>query len=193
MAIDFNNIITKFIEIASEITYNPPLATNPESSLKAILRARQNQPKEDYPYMVIDILDVTQENGYITDDTLVDDNDNTIYQTNYQILILFRVYGAGSLPIINQLETYFRIDDVLGRINLETGGNVVETQPISSLPTQLADRWEESAAFNLVFNITDSNVYDESIIETIDLGGKLFRDEDDPDPLDMDISVTSQP
>jgi hypothetical protein len=189
MAIDFENIRSKFVSIVRDAVGTD--LSFIAGTYPAVIIARPDTPKPDYPYVVVDTLSTQQENGWLYN-SYANENDFLTYETNYEVLFQFRVYGGDSISIANKLEGYFRLNRVLDEFTTDTGGNIVNTNPIQSLPELLADKYVESASFTLVMNITDTFVDDseECVIENVHLDGELAVGEDDPDPLQFTIDVS---
>ena len=192
--IDVEGILSKFAEVATEPTYSPALSVDPDSLIKNVFQERpEDTPKPNYPYIVLDLTAIEQENGWEINQ-YVDDNDNTVYETNYELLLSYHVYGSGARAIANQLEGYFRFERVRNDVEKTTGGVIVQTLPIQSLPQQLSDKFIDSAIFTLLFAVTDSQADTQStIIDQVDIDGELHRYVGDPDPLEADISVNQNP
>ena len=189
MAIDYENIRSTLVQIAAEAVGSDLSLIN--SAHPAVIISRQDIPKPNYPYVVLDTLSTVQENGWKYD-FYADVNDNIVYETNYHVLFEYRIFGGDATAIANKLEGYFRLGRVLDRICSDTGGNLVNTLPIDSLPQLLADKFVESAAFTFTLSITDTFVDTsvECVIEDVHLDGKLAVSEDDPDPLLFTIDVS---
>lgn len=194
--IDVEGILTEFVKIARDRTYTPPLSTNAESGLKSVLRARPDDiAKENYPFIVVDLLSITKESGEWIDDTAVDGNDNVIYSTNYDMVISYHVYGTGARAIANQLQSSLRFETARNTIETNTGGLIVQTFDIQSLPQQLSDKFVDSAVLDVMFVITDAEAdTDSTVIDTTVIEGELvhagFDDAaDDPNSLPVDINV----
>lgn len=190
MSLDYDGILDKFILVAQEALPTELTLIGVNADLPAVIRVRQDGPKPSYPYVTINVLDTIDESGWLTS-TYIDDNDYTVVETNKQLLINYRVYGGNAINIANNLYGFFRLNRVLGDIRNTLGGSVVSTSDIDQLPILLADEYLESASFNLVFNITDTFVDSsgsDSFV-TVNLNGELFDGEDDPDPIDISITV----
>jgi len=194
MAIDYDNILGTLVQIAAEVQYTVPLSQT--NGLPSVLRMRSNNPKLDFPFITVDVLDTTQESAWLLN-TFVNDDDNLVYETNYHLLIQFRVHADAGNPnaqvILNQLEGYFRLDRVRDRLTRDTTGALLEKFPIENAPILLDDKYIESASFNIIFGITDTVIdvdTEGAPITTIDLDGELKIHEDDPQPLEADVFVT---
>jgi len=192
--IDYNNILTELIRVVREVPFTVPLSIT--DGLPSVLRMRPNNPKLQYPYVTIDVLDTSLESGWELN-TFVDENDNNVYEANYHLLISFRVYGgdalADSQSIMSQLDGHLRIERVLNDITKATGGEVLVKLPVENSPILLDDKYIESSSFNIIFGITDTTIdigTDGVPITTIDLDGELKTHPEDPNPLEADVFVT---
>lgn len=190
MSLDYDAILDKFIEVAREALPTELSMIGQNADIPAVIRARQDGVKPNYPYITIDALDTVDESGWLTH-TFIDDNDLTVVETNKQILLNYRVYGGNAINIANILYGFFRLNRVLGDIRTTLGGSVVSTSDIDQLPILLSDEYLESASFNLVFNITDSFVdtLGSDAFDTVNLEGEVFDGEGDLDPHAVSITV----
>lgn len=191
MAIDYDGILDKFILVAQEALPTELSLIGVGGNLPAVIRSRQDGPKPDYPYVTIDVLDTIDESGWLLTET-INSNDETVYETNKQLLLNYRVYGGNAINIAQRLHGFLRLNRVLGDVRSTTGGSVVTVDDVDQLPILLADGFLESASFNITFNITDTFVDTQGSdsFTTIHLDGTIFDiSTDDPNPLDVDIIV----
>jgi hypothetical protein len=191
MAIDYDAILDKFILVAQEALPTELSLIGVSGTLPAVIRSRQDGAKPDYPYATIDVLDTIDESGWLYSET-INSNDETVYETNKQLLLNYRVYGGNAVNIAQKLHGFFRLNRVLGDIISTTGGSVVTVDDVDQSPILLADTYLESATFNITFNITDTFVdtAGSDSFTTVHLDGTIFDiSTDDPNPLDVDIIV----
>jgi hypothetical protein len=191
MALDYDAILDKFILVAQEALPTGLSLIGVGGNLPAVIRARQEGSKPDYPYATIDVLDTVDESGWLYSET-INSNDETVYETNKQLLLNYRVYGGNAVSIAQKLHGFFRLNRVLGDIRNTLGGSVVTVDDVDQLPILLADTYLESASFNIIFNITDTfiDTLGSDSFTTIHLDGTIFDiSTDDPNPLDVDIIV----
>lgn len=189
MAINYDAILDKFILVAQEALPTQLSLIGVSANLPAVIRARQDGPKPDYPYATIDVLDTVDESAWLGSEN-IDSNDLTVYETNKNVLLNYRVYGGNAVSIAQRLHGFFRINRVLGGIRSTTGGSVVTVDDVDQLPILLADTYLESASFNIVFNITDTFVdtLGSDSFTTVILGSTVSI-EGDPTPLVGSITV----
>lgn len=190
MAIDVNAIVDKFILVAQDgvgsLLSQTAHPTDPKGS---VIPERSNHTNPSYPFITIDILDIRDEDAWITHRE-VNQDDYLEYSTHKQVSIYYRCYGEGSIQIVNQLQGFFRLERVRDDIRAVLEGSIVNTQIIDSLPVQLVDEFIESSTMGVTFNIVDTFVDDSTgIIDNVNGTGKLLVYEEDPDPLDMIIIV----
>jgi hypothetical protein len=190
MSLDYDGILDKFILVAQEALPTELSLIGINSDLPAVIRARQTGPKPDYPYVTIDVLDTIDESGWLTN-THIDTNDDTVVETNKQLLINYRVYGGNAINIANSLYGFFRLNRVLGDVRSTLGGSVVSTSDIDQLPILLADEFLESASFNLIFNITDTftDTSGSDAFDKVNLDGELFDSAGSPVLPNISITV----
>ncbi len=206
MAIDYEGIWDKMIEVAREPTYTPTDLSISDSGLKSAIRYRQGHPQEDYPYVVVDILDTVQENGWLFDRYL-DTNEDLVYATNYKVLIEYRCYSdknGTARQVVNQLIDYFRYEQVRSSLFTDIGVTIEQTSPIDVIPVDLSTKEAESASFTITLNLVDEAAYDEGIIGVIGLEGDLIHagyddpndpnaENPDPDPLPVTANIDITP
>jgi hypothetical protein len=190
MSLDYDGILDKFITVAREALPTELSFIGPLADIPAVIRARQTGPKPSYPYLTVDVLDTSDESGWLNNEH-IDASDFTVVETNKQLLLSYRVYGGNAINIANNLHGYFRLNRVLGDIRSTLGGSVVTTSGIDQLPILLADEYLESASFTLIFNITDTFVDSagSDAFDTVNLEGELFEHVDDTTPLGISITV----
>lgn len=187
--IDYQNILSVFVQLAREPNYNPPLSST--NNIPNVYQARPDNPELPYPSIIVDIIDTREQHSWVTN-RYVNGDDSTVYETNYNITINFRCYGtsenSNASSILNQLQGYFRFSRIADEITELTGGELITVDSIESLPVLRANKYIESASFNIIFGITDSSVDSSSgVITSTSLEGEMYRHEDDPDPLPMTI------
>ena len=190
MSVDLNSIIDQFILTAQEAVGSQlSQSAHPTNPKASVIPARSRHTTPSYPYITIDILDIRDENGWVTLRE-VNEANNLEYFTHKQVSIYYRSYGEDSIQIINDLQSYFRLERVRDEIRQALEGSVVETHIIDSLPVKLTDEYIESSSLSVIFNIEDSYV-DTSvgIIDNIDLSGEIFKAPEDEDPYLVSIVV----
>ena len=188
MAIDYTAILNRFVAVAVEGVGSQLSLI--DGQYPAVIRSRQDAPKPDYPYVVLDILNTSQEDGWLSHEG-IDENNNLFYTTRYQMLLNYTVYGDNAATIANQLEGFFRLERVRDSITNDIEVGIVQTNPISSIPQLLADKYVEAAQFSLVANVSDTftDTSVETVIEGIDLDGELARGNEDPSPIPFNITT----
>lgn len=187
--IDESAIYSKFISVVQDAVGASLSQTGPSGSPEsAAIRIRANGVKPAYPYITVGILDTKDESGWLTGEYVDPNSESPVYETNKQLLINFRCHGGDALSIINDLHGGFRLPSVLDDVRDTLTGSVVSLSNVDNLPVLLADKYLESASFNLVFNITDTLTDSNTgIIDNVQLDGELHRFDNDPAPLDMTI------
>ena len=190
MAVDLNAIVDQFILTAQEAVGSQlSQSAHPTSPKASVIPARSRHTTPSYPYITIDILDIRDENGWVTLRE-VNEADNLEYFTHKQVSIYYRSYGEGSIQVINDLQSYFRLERVRDEIRQALEGSVVETHIIDSLPVKLTDEYIESSSLSVIFNIEDSYVDTSTgLIESIELSGEVHRSGEDDTPFSVLITV----
>lgn len=191
--INYDEIKDTFIAVAREAVGSRLAEIGRDGDkYPAVINRRPKGPKPPgYPYITLDILDTVQTKGWKLD-TGVTDEENVYWETDYTVLMQYTVYGDEAKSIANELEGYFRIERVLDAIREDTGGAVVETFKVVSAPQSLSTQYVEASFFNLTFSIVDRVVDTQTgVFDTLILDGELFRNQDDPDPYEIEIIATS--
>lgn len=184
--IDLDTLKSTLVQIAREPTYSPALST--VSGKAAVYQVRPNSIQLPYPFIVLDVLSIEQENGWLWHDGYDEDN-KPYYETHYFVLCSYRAYGTGSIAIANQLEGWFRREGTLNKLEVDAGAVVIETGMIVNLPVLIEDKFVESASFTITLGVTDRHVdaTPVELIETIDTtGSELYRETGDVNPLEVD-------
>ena len=190
MALDYNNILTEFVRVASE-GVGSQLSTKGSPPHPSVIRARTGEPQPDHPYVQLDILSTSKTSGWLLDEG-VTETDETYRDTHYKLLLQYTVYGGNANSIAHELEAYFRSDRVLGEVENNTSGTVEQTFEVISSPEGLATENLEVAAFNLTFNINDRMVDSaQGVFDTINIDAEVKRNVDDPDPLLFSVAESS--
>jgi len=191
--IDFDTLKSVLVQIAREPTYSPALST--VSGKAAVYQIRPNSIQLPYPFIVLDVLSVEQEAGWLWNDGYDEDN-KPYYETHYLVLCSYRAYGTGAVSIANQLEGWFRREQVLNRLEDDAGAVVIETGTLTNLPVLVEDKFIESASFTITLGVTDRHVDTSAgeLIEVVDTtGSELYRETGDEDPLPVDETITLVP
>lgn len=195
--IDLDSLYTKFQDIASDRigTY---LSTIPGTTTPSVLRNRFGQEVPNHPYVTVDIQDVTEESGWLSN-TYVNNSDNTVYEVTKNLMIYYRCYGGttssdndkNALWLMNQLHSYFMFDRVREDLRANFGVGVIRTSRIDNTPIQRADTYLESANFFILVNIVDvqEDTTGSYVITDVTFDGELKRSENDPTPLPIDFTV----
>ena len=192
MALDFDPILQSFVDIAKDGVGSSLSLIGPTGGkFPAVIKARQGGTKPDYPYIQLDLVNVSETSGWLLGEG-VDDLGQSILETQYKLTFQYTVYGGNAMNIAHNLHQYFRLDTVLGKVENDTTGLVEELFSVSSIPSTLSTNNLEVSRFNFTFNITDrfTDVSESiGVFDTININGEVKRDEKDIDPLTFIISV----
>ena len=187
MSIDITAIQNKLISVAREPFTTELSFIGQNGDIPAVILHRPEGPNPNYPYITFDVLQIADEQGWMTD-IVVDINDNPNYITYKSLLTRYRCYGGGSKNIMNNLHGHFRLERVRDDIGSTLGGSIVEVLDIDDMPIRISDKYLESSSFTLIFNIMDTIIdTGTGIIDNVNISGELFRDDEDPNPLPMTI------
>lgn len=199
--IDYNTITNNLVRVAVAGVGSLLSTTGSGANERpSVIQSRQGATKPDYPYIMVDTIDTTLTNGPLGSSG-IDVDENNFYESIYTIQFQYTVYGtdkttgAKAQSIAHQLESYFLIPRVRDDLCASTQATLEQTFKVIDAPQQIsASQWLEVAFFTFTMTIVDRVTDDTSgteVFDTIHLDGDLFRDDDDIDPLEIDIDVTS--
>lgn len=180
MSLDLDAILLSFIETAQN-TVGSQLSTvgSTSSPEPAVIKVRQDAPKPDYPYITVDVLNITDSGNWLLD-SYVKDTGDLVYTTLKDLLIQYRVYGGNAVQIANDLHGYFRVDTILSKIKTDTGGLVTTVGDVSSLPNLRQDtEFVEVASININFSIEDTLIIPDdgtNWFDKVHLDGEVYPD-----------------
>ena len=196
--IDYNAITNQLVKTARDAVGTLLSRTGPANNIPSVIKSRQNGVKPDYPYVMIDVIDTRNTDGWETSQVVNDDG--TLSSTNnYTIQYQYTVFGSNSqestraMGIAQQLEAHFRFIHVRQQLFDASCASLERTFPITNGPMVIAAQEYLEVAF-FTFTVTIEDVIttpDPCFYDTIDLDGALKRGDDDPDPLTFNINVTS--
>ncbi len=195
--IDYDQILDTYISIAQEgvgsllSSVGPPSAPEP-----AVIKARKEGTAPDYPYIKVDIVATEHTSGWMLDSGIVDvmGTPTPYIDTHYKLLLQYTIYGGNANSIAHSLESYFRLDRVLNKVEIGTTGSVESTTNVMSIPEKQATDFVEAASFNIIFNICDRYLDSDEgtgVFDTIQINGELKSNEDDPENLPITVNETS--
>ena len=195
MAVDLHNIEQTFVKIAREGVGHLLSCLKP--NIPSVILSLNGGPIPDYPFVELSVDGISKTDGYLFNE-FIDENGNTVYDTFYKVELRYTVFGSNksqkrkAVSIAQELESYFRLNHVLAKIEQETTGSLENTSDVIPSPQRLATEYGESAYFTLTMNVNDRYVSTEDgYFDTIEIGGKVMRDQNDPDPFLFDLIETS--
>lgn len=208
--IDYDEVLDAFIVVARQAVGSQLSQIGPVgNTYPAVIKARQDGPIPSYPYIQIDVLSTALTSGHLLAEW-VDEDENTVYETHYKLLLQYTVFGGNANKITHELEAYFRLNSVLNYIENETEGTVEECFSVIPSPQRLSTKWLEVASFNLTFNINDvllnpntyldpeatpeETVFADGVFDTITISGEIpLNPDDDTDKLEFSVTESSNP
>lgn len=187
--INFDAIFIKFQKIIME-RVGPRLSVIPGTTFPAVVRARDAHTIPDYPFITVDIDDVTEGGAWLLNE-YIDDNDNTVYEVPKQLSVSLRCYGgttssedsSSSLSICNALQGIFLFEplrwDLMNTLNM----GIVNVLPIRTDPVKRFDTFVEMSYFYLITSVQDEHVdtLTSQLVQQVDYNGALFDGVDDQD------------
>lgn len=129
--------------------------TNSGGTTPAVIKARQDGPKPDLPYITVDVRNFIMPSGWLANH-YVDDSNNLKYEILYEMFVDIRCYGNNSSNILRKFHSYLSIPEVVPYIeNLMSGAKVHQQGEIIDIPSVLSTDFEESASLTSSFYIID--------------------------------------
>jgi len=201
--IDYNVVYNKFVSIAQNQAGTNLSQGGLAGDEPNVIRAFPNSVKPNYPYITVDIQDVTEEQNWELN-RYINEDDHTVHENIKTLMVIYTCYGGESksenitraIHIIDQLHGSFMFDSIRDDIRTTLNGSVVRTTSIERIPVRLADKFIEAAAFSILFNIVDIREDVNSFtIETVDLEGdvKSLQGDEESNPITININITNQP
>lgn len=195
MALDLANIELTFIKLARQAVGD--LLSSLAPNRPSVIQSHQAGVIPDFPFIQLSVDGISHTDGYLLDE-YIDEDGNTVYDTHYRVQLRYTVFGNNDAKdksasnIAQELESYFRMGYVLAQITKETTGTLEATSGITPSPQRLSTEYVESAFFTLTMNVNDRHISSEDgYFDTIELGGKVKRGQDDPDYFPFDLVETS--
>lgn len=173
--IDYSAIKAKFVKVAKDCL---------GSSVTKVIQSHPNAPQPARPYVTVDLMMTRDEHGWLTH-TYVDNNNNPVYETNKQIVLVYRVVGKDAHNLANNLHAYWNIERVRQDIRSTVNVGIVELGRIRDLPTKISDMlFDETSEFEITINVTDVVVDTQTgIIDSTTFTVEVHDGEGDPDPF----------
>lgn len=186
--LDYDAILDKFVAVAREPLVADLSFIGQNNDIPAVIRARSNGVKPDYPYVVTDITDERDEDGWVLNQYL--ESNQETYVTPKQLIIAYTVFGGQAISLANKLHGYFRRDSVRGSFRTDLEGSIVNVLNIVQRPLLIADQYVESATFNIIFNINDIDTFSGDLFDTINVDGTNYSPTT-TEPILTNLSVSS--
>ena len=190
--VDINGLTTGLVNSTSDVIGHRLYKIKGQSGqIPAVIKNRQGGAKPSFPYAVVDYSNM-ERMGYAQRDTYLDDNLDEVNEFDYNIRMILQINGGIDHDVHSICEELSaRLFTTQGKrlINQYLNGAwLLSSSKILFFPTRLSSELEEAASFNLDLSIRHILV-DETIdvIETVEVNGELFVNEDDTNPLDVNV------
>lgn len=159
-------------------------------------RPAPKAPIPDYPYALLDILNVRDLDGYLQNTYYDPLRSGVVYETLRVIDIQISIYGGDAIQIASKLDVGYRRPDVIGALKSD-GNGLYMVEPVQNLPEMYDTNYVERAVFIISFMVCDTEVdtTDDygSFIDTINTENTLEHYQDDEAPIILDVSATVAP
>lgn len=194
MALDIREIKKTVIDsVKASIGSLLSQTTNPQTQetygLVMLARPNPEKPIPEYPYAVLDLLSVKDDDWYTTNFVQDSVTGEYQYETHKELDFQVTIYGGDAIAIAEQLATSYRRDDIL--LVLTQGGIALrDVETVTINPELLQTDFLEVGVVKLSVRANDIYI-DPSIecIENVVMTGTLERYEGDPDPLTVDVDT----
>ena len=146
-----------------------------KSGKPAIVKARANNTRLEYPFATMDIITIMDANSWLTNRT-VDSDGKTVYNTHKHVPIQISVRADSQLSYdlcqrLHKAFSFLTVQDLL-QDNLEA--SIVSTDAVTATPDPLSDRLQEFNSFNVVLGIADIDTDESSFsLEGITVDGNI--------------------
>jgi hypothetical protein len=196
--IDFNLISSELVRVAREYVgdYLSFSTSNTNHRIPSIIVERPIRSKPDYPYVTVDLLDTIPTNNKIENISFDPDTEKGSYRKSYSLLYQYTVYGSNkdlklkAISIAHELTKAFMLPDVRNELQCNACISIETVSGVENTPQQInAGEWLEVALFTLVITTYDAIESDSGAIDKVNYEGRLFRGQDDPNPLPLDITL----
>lgn len=185
--IDLEQYRSKFVRVAVDLVGNMLSTLPTETGTRpAVLKARKPATQTEYPYIIVDYLGRAKQNGWITIRRITSDN-RAEYETKYDLLFSYTVYGGDSVQIAEILEASFRSEYLRDTFRTEGYGAIVTIEDPVPVAFEENGDFINTASFNILLSASDVQIFEEGIIEDFSLQAALYHYEDDPSPLPITI------
>lgn len=136
--------------------------------LTAIVKARANGTRKQFPFATMDIVGIVDAGSYLTNKITSEDNSQGI--TTYQVVkdVTFQISVRGkstiSYVLAQKLHFGFKFDDILEGIKTDGMAVVADVSDITTTPDVLNTRLQDINSFNLTLRIIDEVSRDVGLI-----------------------------
>lgn len=159
----------------------------------SVIVVRPNHVKPDYPYITLSRIDTRDTYGWRRNDVVNEDCTSTI-STHKTIQFQFTVYGSDTCTgatahdIANELEGFFRLEEVMNKLNNDSGASLDQTFPVTDA-SQITNASEqlEAAFFTFTVNTVDELNYSPGVFDTVCIEGSVY-----PIGSDNELTFTSE-
>lgn len=187
MATDIQEVRNSLVEAASSLV-GERLSSIPgpnNTPKPAVLKSRKKFPLQKYPFISLGTGTRKRIGSSHLRKTLMED-DFVEYETHYQYLFSYTVFGGDAFDIAGELEAGFREEFIFLQLS---SSNITIVDTTDVIPSMIEDAGEfiEVATFNLEVSIPDISRRDEGIATDISLHGELSEHKDDPNPTPLEI------
>lgn len=155
--------------------------------LPAVFKARKPNIQTQFPYIVVDYLGRSKF-SWITHRRVTDEG-FVQYETKYELLFSYTVYGGNAVQIAEVLEAAFRSEYLRDTFRTEGLGAVVEVEDPIPVGVEVNGDFINTASFNILLSASDVETTTEGELEAFNLEGELHRSHEDLEPLTININI----
>lgn len=156
-------------------------------TLPAVFKARKPNIQTRFPYIIVDYLGRSKF-AWVTH-RRVTDTGFVQYETKYELLFSYTVYGGDAVQIAEVLEAAFRSEYLRDSFRTEGLGAIVEVEDPIPVGVEVNGDFINTASFNILIAASDVETTTEGEMDTFVLNNELYRSQEDTSPLTININI----
>lgn len=181
------------IQVGAELSTMPKSDDGQGNPLKAVIQDIQDGIRPEYPFIVANLENNSEDSGGWIRTTFVDQDDVVHYVTDERIRVRITCYGDNASSILKKLRIYSLSDDVKDSMNALTGATFVDYTDVRRRPEFLSTDFINTATMTAIFAVTNDWFSADSggIIEAVTGEASYLSSNSDGNPISVPIDTTS--
>lgn len=195
--INFDGIEQSLLEIASQwLVDDLSTMAGENGPIPSVIMSKDEGVSPATPFAQLDFM-ASRKDGWSQGEGLDENKQYAIIETIYFLQYAFMIVGGDATRIAHKLESYFRLDPVMDKLQLDSGGTLQNTFDVISVPKQMSTHLVDAAVFEITLSYTDrytdSPTAPDSIglLDTVKITGEVKQSPDDTNPLPLVVDATS--